>query len=406
MVAIANMQYGWTLFVGPIQDKFGWEKAAIQVAFTLFVLFETWPVPLEGYLVDRFGPRLMVLLGGVLVGAAWILNAHADSLVMLYLGGAIGGIGAGIVYGTSMGSALKWFPHRRGLAAGLTSAAFGAGSALTVLPISYLINNEGYESAFFWFGIIQGSVVLVCGLLLRTPQLDTPAAVPAAAITQSGRDFRFLEMVRTPLFWLIYLMFAMVCMGGLMITAQISDMAKVEFGVAKKPIYFGSAMIEALPLALALDRVLNGLTRPFFGWVSDRVGRENTMFIAFTLEGLAILLLVQFAHDPVLFVLLTGLTFFAWGEIYSLFPALCSDVYGRKFATTNYGFLYTAKGTAALLVPLGNIIQKASGTWMTVLLAAAILDLITALLALFVLKGWVRRFVGRQGRQRSTEACA
>src|SRR3989449_10480504 len=147
MVAIAHLQYGWTLFVNPIDSKFHWGKAAIQIAFTVFVLAETWLVPFEGYLVDRFGPRVLVAIGGLLVGVAWWINAGASSLFALYAGGFIGGVGAGIVYGTSIGNALKWFPDRRGLAAGLTAAAFGAGSALTVVPIAHMISDRGYEAA-------------------------------------------------------------------------------------------------------------------------------------------------------------------------------------------------------------------------------------------------------------------
>lgn len=395
MIAIANLQYGWTLFVDPLSQQFGWSKASIQVAFTLFVLSETWPVPLEGYLIDRFGPRPMLLLGGLLVGGAWVGNAYANSLPLLYLNGIVGGIGAGIVYGASIGNALKWFPHRRGLAAGLTSAAFGAGSALTVLPISNTIRDFGFQEAFFWFGLGQGAIILVCALFMRPPNaLASTAAVPLA---QTARDLSWTEMIRTPLFWLLYCMFVMVAMGGLMVTAQISTMART-YGVADAPIAVFGYTLAALPLALSLDRLLNGLTRPFFGWISDHLGRENTMFIAFTLEGAAILLLLNFAHIPILFVLLTGLTFFAWGEIYSLFPALCTDAFGRTYATTNYGLLYTAKGTASLLVPLGNLLQESFGSWKPILGVAVAFDWITALLALFVLKPMVTRFIARRSK--------
>ena len=320
MVAIANLQYGWTLFVNPIDSKFHWGKAAIQVAFTLFVLAETWLVPFEGYLVDRFGPRLLVAVGGLLVGAAWWINAGASSLFMLYTGGLIGGAGAGIVYGTSVGNALKWFPDHRGLATGLTAAAFGAGSALTIVPIASVISSRGYEAAFVSFGIGQGIVVILCALLMRAPG---PGDVPGASqprVEQSSRDFTPIEMLKTPPFWLLYVMMTMLAMGGLMATAQLGPIAG-DYRVAKVPVSLFGLTMAALPFALSLDRILNGVTRPFFGWVSDHIGRENTMFIAFGLEGLGILLLITFAHVPVLFVVFSGLVFFAWGEIYSLFPA-------------------------------------------------------------------------------------
>src|SRR5438034_3792769 len=320
MVAIANLQYGWTLFVNPIDSKFHWGKAAIQVAFTLFVLAETWLVPFEGYLVDRFGPRLLVAVGGLLVGAAWWINAGASSLFMLYTGGLIGGAGAGIVYGTSVGNALKWFPDHRGLATGLTAAAFGAGSALTIVPIASVISSRGYEAAFVSFGIGQGIVVILCALLMRAPG---PGDVPGASqprVEQSSRDFTPIEMLKTPPFWLLYVMMTMLAMGGLMATAQLGPIAG-DYRVAKVPVSLFGLTMAALPFALSLDRILNGVTRPFFAWVSDHIGRENTMFIAFGLEGLGILLLITFAHVPVLFVVFSGLVFFAWGEIYSLFPA-------------------------------------------------------------------------------------
>src|SRR3954465_1347983 len=198
MVMIANLQYGWTLFVNPIDQKYHWGRAAIQVAFTIFVLTETWLVPFEGYLIDKFGPRIMVCGSGVLVAIAWVINSVADSLFLLYLGAAIGGIGAGVIYGASVGNALKWFPDRRGLAAGLTAAGFGAGSALTVIPIANMIQSSGYESAFLWFGLGQGIVVVLVSLLLRAPQAGEVVVPPAGAVQQTRRDYGPAEVLKTP----------------------------------------------------------------------------------------------------------------------------------------------------------------------------------------------------------------
>ncbi|TMA12771.1 MAG: oxalate/formate MFS antiporter [Deltaproteobacteria bacterium] len=395
MVAIANLQYGWTLFVTPIDNQFHWGKTAIQVAFSLFVLAETWLVPFEAYFVDRYGPRLVVAVGGIMVGLAWILNADADSLAMLYAGGVVGGVGAGIVYGTASGAALKWFPDRRGLAAGLTAAGFGAGSALTIIPIANQINASGYQSAFLTWGILQGTVVLASALLMRAPQKEDLARITVPVDSQTTQDFTPAQMLKTPAFYLLYIMMTMLAMGGLMATAQLGPIAK-DFHVADSPVsLFGFAM-AALPFALSLDRILNGATRPFFGWISDHIGRENTMFIAFGLEGFAILLLLSFAHIPVLFVIFSGLTFFGWGEIYSLFPATCGDLFGRKFATTNYGLLYTAKGTASLLVPIGSLIAGSSGNWYPIFILAIVFDWIGALLALFALKPLRAHWLSRQ----------
>src|SRR6266513_3033645 len=270
MAMIANLQYGWTLFVNPLDAKYHWGRASIQVAFTIFVLLETWLVPIEGYLVDRFGPRLVVLAGGGLCGIAWAMNAYADSLTFLYVAAAIGGLGAGAVYGTCVGNALKWFPDRRGLAAGLTAAGFGAGSALTIIPISAMIKSSGYESTFLYFGVGQGVIVVVLSLILAAPK---KGEVPESKnVLQTRRQFRPMEGLRTPVFWVMYLMFVLVGAGGLMATAQLAPIAK-DFKIAEIPVSLVGITLPALTFALAIDRILNGLTRPFFGWVSDNIGR-------------------------------------------------------------------------------------------------------------------------------------
>ena len=391
MAMIANLQYGWTLFVNPIADKFGWTRAAIQVAFTIFVLTETWLVPIEGYLVDRFGPRPVVLVGGLFCGIGWVMNSFADSLTMLYVAAAVSGIGAGAVYGTCVGNALKWFPDRRGLAAGLTAAGFGAGSALTILPITAIIKSSGYEAAFLYFGIGQGLLVMLIALALTDPRhvvsaaLRKMASAPSTHVLQTRRDYSPAEVLRRPVFWVMYAMFVMVAAGGLMATAQLAPIAK-DFKIMDVPVNLMGIVLPALTFALAIDRVLNGLTRPFFGWVSDNIGRERTMLIAFALESVGILALYQFGSNPVAFVILTGIVFFAWGEIYSLFPSTCADTFGSKYAASNAGLLYTAKGTASLLVPLSSLLTAATGNWHAVFIAASVMNAIAALMAWYVLR--------------------
>jgi MFS transporter, OFA family, oxalate/formate antiporter len=361
MVAVANFQYGWTLFVAPLGKHLNAERALIQVTFTVFVLLETWLVPFEGWLVDKFGPRLLVMIGGVFAALGWVGSGKAESLTALYLSYALAGIGAGIVYGTAVGSALKWFPDHRGLAAGLTAAGFGAGAAFTVAPIANMIDKSGYQSTFVVWGIIQGVVVVISAMFLKAPPQGwlpkTWRSVPGAELVvkkrQSTGDFTALEMAGTGQFWLMYVMMAMVATGGLMATAQLGPMA-TDFKVAKMDVHLLGLTMAALPFALSADRLVNGLCRPFWGWISDHIGRENTMTIAFGLEAIAIFILVKFAANPMVFVIMSAFTFFGWGEIYSLFPALCGDFFGRKHATANYGFLYTAKGTASLLVPIGS----------------------------------------------------
>ncbi|AXE96134.1 oxalate/formate MFS antiporter [Paraburkholderia terricola] len=393
MAMIANMQYGWTLFVNPINEKYQWGRAAIQVAFTIFVVTETWLVPVEGYLVDKYGPRPVVVAGGLLCGVAWALNSVASSLPVLYIAAAIGGVGAGAVYGTCVGNALKWFPTRRGLAAGITAAGFGAGSAATVVPIASMIKSSGYEATFLWFGLGQGIIVFLLGLALLAPPTKL-LATAKSTVQRVVYNATPREVVSSPVFWVMYLMFIMMAAGGLMATAQLGPIAK-DFGLHDSPVSLLGLTLPALTFALTIDRVLNGLTRPFFGWISDRIGRENTMFIAFAIEAVGILALSKYGHSPVAFVVLTGIVFFAWGEIYSLFPATCGDTYGPKYAATNAGLLYTAKGTAALLVPFTSVVTAMTGSWHAVFMLASGMAAVAALLALFVLKPMRRAYAER-----------
>jgi OFA family oxalate/formate antiporter-like MFS transporter len=443
MVMIANLQYGWTFFVPGIQKAFGWDRAAIQVAFTLFVLFETWLVPIEGWFVDKYGPSLVIFIGGVLCAIGWVINAYATSLGAFYLAQIIAGIGAGAVYGTCIGTALKWFPDKRGLAAGITAAGFGAGSALTVVPIQAMIASSGFQTAFFNFGIGQGVIVCLLAFFLKVPKPgQVPDATPNSNVIQSLRHFAPTEVIGPAVFWiagaavallgglglwaiglqfyiplalaglifayggyviwtrgqpiftLMYFMFVIVGAGGLMVTANLAPIAQ-DLKIAGIPVSLFGLTMTALTFAATLDRILNGLTRPFFGWVSDHIGRENTMFIAFFIEGLGIFALYKLGHDPVWFVILSGLVFFAWGEIYSLFPSTCTDTFGTKFATTNAGLLYTAKGTAALLVPYTNQIHKMTGSWDLVFIIAAAANIVAAVLAITVLKPWRARVIAR-----------
>lgn len=359
MIAVANYQYGWTLFVRPLQRKLNVDQALIQVTFTIFVLLETWLVPFEGWLVDKFGPRLLVIFGGICAGLGWVGSGKAETLTALYLSYAVAGIGAGIVYGTAVGTALKWFPDHRGLAAGLTAAGFGAGSAFTVSPIANMISSQGYEAAFIKWGIIQGVVIIISAMFLKAPPQDwlpktwRTKGSEIVKTRQIAVSFTSREMAATPHFWLMYFMMGLVATGGLMAVAQLSPMASA-YGVAHVPVTFLWMTIPALTFALSADRLVNGVCRPMWGWISDHIGRENTMGLAFGLEGLAKIGLIALAARPVAFVVMTAFTFFGWGEIFSLFPALCGDFFGRKHATQNYGFLYTSKGSASLFIPIGS----------------------------------------------------
>ncbi|KQY97199.1 oxalate/formate MFS antiporter [Pseudolabrys sp. Root1462] len=399
MIMIANLQYGWTLFVHPIQQKHGWSIAGIQLAFSIFVALETWLTPVEGWIVDKLGaqrgPKLVVAFGGILIAVGWIVNSIADSLAMLYLGAVLSGIGGGAVYATCVGLAVKWFPDRRGLAVGLTAAGFGAGAALTVVPIRAMIASAGYESTFFWFGLGQGAIVFMLAWLLRGPEPGELAAVPARSnLVQTSRSYTPAEMLKTPVFWLLYVMFVLVSASGLMATAQIALIAK-DFNVANTAVLFGAS---ALSVALIVDNVCNGAARPLFGWVSDNIGREYTMALAFGLGAVAYWLLGALGTAPWAFVVFAALIFLTWGEIFSLFPSTCTDSFGPKFATVNLSLLYTAKGASAFLVPLANIIKSHTGNWHAVFVITALMNLAVVALALFVLKPMRSRATTQESR--------
>ena len=399
MMAIANLQYAWTLFTKPLTVALHAGLPAIQVAFSTFILAETWLVPFEGYLVDKLGPRKMMLMGAILVALGWVGAGKSTTVSQLILCYTLGGIGAGVVYGGTIGNSLKWFPDHRGLCVGLTSGAYGIGTALTVAPIAKMIKASGYAHTFVVWGIIQGIIVFLAALfIVKPPQGWMPAgwSAKAAALQQKVRssayDMTWIQMLGQPSFYVIYIMMTMVAFGGLVVTAQLSPIATF-YKVDKVVVAFG---MSALVLAIELDRVLNGLTRPFWGWVSDHIGRENTMFIAFGLEALAVFALLHLVHRPVWFIVLSGFTFFAWGEIFSLFPSITGDLFGKTWATTNYGIVYTAKGLASIFAgPVAAMASVKTGSWVSVFWVMIACDSVAALMALFWLKPVAARTIAR-----------
>jgi MFS transporter, OFA family, oxalate/formate antiporter len=403
MLAISNLQYAWTLFTGPLRTALHASLPQIQVAFSTFILAETWLVPFEGALIDWLGPRRLLMFGGVLVGAGWVGAAKATTVTELIIWYTIGGVGAGCVYGGAVGNALKWFPDRRGLCVGLTSGAYGIGTALTVLPIAHMMKSSGYAHTLLMWGIIQGIVVVVMAAFLAKPPAGwrpqgwkprtlEEEAKSGAKVHMSSVDLTPWQMLHTGSFYVIYLMMALVAFGGLVVTAQISPIAK-HYGVANVPLLWG---IPALVLAIQLGRITNGATRPFFGWVSDHIGRENTMFIAFSAEAIAVFGLLQTIHHPVHFIVLTGVVFFAWGEIFSLFPSIVGDLYGGQWATTNYGLTYTSKGVASIFAgPVAALASVETGKWVGVFWAMVLCDVVAAVLALLWLKPLARRTLAK-----------
>jgi OFA family oxalate/formate antiporter-like MFS transporter len=397
MMAVANLQYAWTVFTKPIQAHLHATLVDVQWTITLFIALETWLVPFEGYLVDRIGPRFMLGAGAFAVGLGWIGSGQAETLGSLYFWYGLAGVGAGMVYGGTIGNALKWFPDHRGLCVGLTAGAYGVGTALTIIPVSNMLKASGYQHTFIVWGMIQGVVVLAAALFLaKPPEGWTPPgwnekeAKIKTKVRTSARDLTPWEMLTQPSFYLVYLMMTMLAFGGIVVTVQLYPMA-VSYHVDKVIVAFG---LSAFVLAIEIDRILNGLTRPFWGWVSDQIGRENALFISFVLEAVAVFALLQLISHPIWFITLSGLCFFAWGNIYSLFPSITADLYGKKWATTNYGIVYTAKGVATLFAAPGAAwLFEKTGSWTKVFWAMIICDLIAAFMALLWLKPMAARVV-------------
>src|SRR5579885_2893811 len=389
MMSISSPQYVWTLFTGPLNQKLGTTLAELQWTFSLLIILQTWCSPLQAYLVDRFGPRTLISVGALMSGGGWVLSAYVDNVWMIYLTyGVICGFGTGIIYVGIIGLMVRWFPDRRGLAAGLAAAGYGFGAFFTSFPIDSMIKSSGYQHTLVVWGVIQGAIGIAAALGLRVPPQNAQAAATAAVSTQqSARSYSPAEMLKNPIFYLLFVMMSMMSTSGLMVTSNVGPFAK-EYGVADAMV-LGMA---ALPLSLTLSRVTNGLTRPFFGWVSDHIGREGTMALAFSLEALAILILFYYIDQPAMFVVLTGLVFFGWGEIFSLFPSTLTDTFGPQYAATNYGFLYIAQGVGSILGgPAAAYLKQATGSWTTVFIVVAVLDVLTALLAVAVLRPMRRR---------------
>ena len=378
MMAISSPQYVWTLFVKPLQGATGADLATIQITFSLLIVLQTWLSPLQGFLIERFGIRLLVTAGCALSGLSWVAAAAASDTLTLYLAyGVLGGIGTGIVYVGVVGLMVRWFPDRRGFACGAAAAGYGIGAMLTTFPISSMLAAEGYQRTLVTFGLILGAIGVAAALGLKEPTAqDTGTAQEQLAGSAPS------TMLRSPIFWLLFVMMTMMSTGGLMVISQFAAFSK-DFGVADLTV-FG---VAALPLALTVDRITNGLTRPVFGWVSDRIGRENTMAIAFTGEACAVAAMLALRDNPLAYVALSGLVFFGWGEIFSLFPSVLTDTFGTRHATTNYGFLYMAQGIGSVLGgPVAAAIHSAQGSWLPVFGLIIAMDIATGLLALFVLK--------------------
>ena len=393
MMVISSPQYVWTLFVPSFQKTTGAALSDVQWTITILIVLQTWLSPVQGFLVEKLGPKLLIGAGALLSGAGWIASSSIDSLWGLYATyGLLCGVGTGIVYIGIIGLMVKWFPDRRGLATGVVAAGYGFGAILTTFPIDGMMKASGYQHTLFIFGSIFAAVGVVGALALRAPQDAGTELSIGAAGAERGATPR--EMLRSPVFWLMFVMMSMMSTGGLMVITQFTSFAKA-FGIGPTTsVTILGATMAAIPAALTFDRITNGLTRPFFGFASDHIGRENTMGLAFILEGAAIYLMLQYRTDPFMLVVLSGLVFFGWGEIFSLFPATLTDTFGTPYATTNYGFLYMAQGVGSILgAPVAAMVFEKTGSWLPVFALVIAMDVLTGLLALFVLKPMRRRLL-------------
>jgi OFA family oxalate/formate antiporter-like MFS transporter len=389
MMAISSPQYVWTLFTKPLTAQLAVSLTQLQVTFSVFVVLQTFLSPLQGYLIEKFGPKLLLAAGAIMTGLSWVLASSADTLLSVYLTyGVLGGIGTGIIYVGIVGLMVAWFPDRRGMAAGVVAAGYGMGAVLTTFPVTISIAKLGYQPTLLHFGLIFGAVAFLAALGMKQPPKDWMADYIAHNKKTEGRNSG--EMLKTPVFWLMFVMMTMMSTSGLMVISQMASFSR-DFGIADATILG----MGALPLALTLDRITNGLTRPFFGWVSDRIGREKTMFIAFGLEAIAMTLWLLTRDITLLFVLFSGIVFFGWGEIFSLFPSTLTDTFGEKHAITNYGFLYMAQGIGSIFGgPLAARLHEASGSWIPVFAVVISLDILTALLAIAALEPMRRKYLG------------
>jgi OFA family oxalate/formate antiporter-like MFS transporter len=391
-IMLANLQYGWTMFVNPMHDANHWSRASIQVAFTIMIFVNTWLSPIEGWLVDRYGPRPVVMAGGLFAGVSWLANSEAKSLGVLYVSAVIGGLAIGCVFGTCMGTALKWFPDKRGLAAGLIAAGYGLGAGLTSAPLAIMIRASGYRYAFRYFAFVQGITILIFAALLIKP-VKTAAPILPLKIIYQGAELGVAGVFRSRVFWLIYLIYLLIAFGGMVMTAQLGPIAR-DFGLETQVVTIMGISMPLLAMAVSIDNFTNGITRPISGFLSDFLGRENMMLLMFSLEAAALLGMVVFGRSPSGFLLFASLIFLFWGEIFVVFPAICGDCFGVENAAANNGLLYTAKGTSALAVPLASLVAGVTGTWSSFLLTASICSLAAGLLAKFVLVPMRRRLLG------------
>jgi MFS transporter, OFA family, oxalate/formate antiporter len=398
MVMIGNLQYAWTLFAEPMVNAHAaqhWDLSDVQWGFGLFIAAGTWAAPFFASYIDKHGPRLFMILAGLGCAIGWGSLGHVPNLVAFYILFSMAGIGVACVYACGVSMAVKWFPDKRGTASGIITAGYGMGAAAFNPLFNYLIQAIGYSQTLLWIGITHGALIAVSGLALVNPPADYKVAGVAAVkpnVRRHDLQFTRWEMLRTPQFYFLFVAMLSIGIGGLMVTAQLKPVA-TNFGIGA----------TALTVALILTPLANGLSRILWGWVSDYLGREKTMFAAFLLQAVFLVAATTLGRtSEIMWVALMVLVFLTWGELYVLFPAVLGDLYGSKNSAGNYSFLYSAKGFAALLGGgIAASLFEATGTWDYAFYGSAALALVSAVMALFV-----RRMPLPQKRGPAAEATA
>ncbi len=378
MIMIANLQYAWTF------------------------AFETWMMPLSGWFMDRFGPRLFMSISALLCGLGWAGLGYAKSLPELYVLYSLAGFGAAMVYCGSTTVGLKWFPDKLGFASGIIAAGFGAGAALFIILMTYIIRVEirvdNYRAAFLYTGIAQSVVIFCVAQILINPDPNDPEIAGKKQqsrfkLRSHAEQFTSVEMLQTPQFYALYAIMLMMGVGGLMATAQVSSVAGT-LGIAK----------AVLASAVIINLLANGSGRIFWGWVSDNIGRERTMIVAFLIQALALVSVLRLGRNsPAGFITCLAIVFFTWGEIYSIFPAVSADFFGGRNASSNYSLLYSSKGMSAILAGgLAALIFEKSGSWTVVFYGSATLAFLAAIMSF----GLIAMPLPTKGQQVSPAAAA
>lgn len=369
MMVISIYQYSWSIYAYAISNDLKWTLTTISLTFTIYVYLSTFIQPFSGFLADNYGSRKLAFISSILVGMGFIASSYTSRPEELYLTYGLGSLGVGALYGIATGTAVKWFSERKGLATGLVTFGFGAGASLFNLPIQSLINANGFRNAFTYVGIFMLVVLIPLSFMMVYPK--TSGSKDSGMTKGSEVNYTPTKMLRTWQWYLIYLTFIITPTAALMFGAQLKPMA-VEFNI---PTNYLNVVLVVFPLA-------NGLSRVIAGIISDRIGRERTMAIFYSLLGISLLGLSFLGSTPPSFLLFTFIASLLGGSPYTFYPSIIGDYYGTKYVTVNYGITYTAKAWSGLLSGwVTAYLVEAYGTYRLPLTFIALLCMAAAVLS-------------------------